>query len=58
MVYVWPRSHQGFLIADAKEAWVLETAGRHWVAERVTKGASSLEIEEFDLEKSIKELRS
>lgn len=30
--------HNGFLIADAREAWVLETAGKWWVAQSITKG--------------------
>lgn len=31
-----------YIIADAKEAWILETAGRHWVAKRIERGGRNI----------------
>ncbi len=34
--------HNAYLIADETEAWVLDTAGRYWVAEKVSSGTRSI----------------
>ncbi|KAG7356623.1 peptidase C69 family protein [Nitzschia inconspicua] len=34
--------HNSYLILDGSEAWVLETSGRHWVAQRITKGVRNI----------------
>jgi len=31
-----------YIIADGKEAWILETAGKRWVARRVTRGVAAI----------------
>ena len=34
--------HNSYILADPQEAWVLETAGRYWVAKRITNGVYSI----------------
>jgi len=34
--------HNSYLLADRDEAWVLETAGPYWVAEKITSGTRSI----------------
>jgi len=34
-----------YIITDAKEAWVLETVGKRWIAKRFTKGVTSISNE-------------
>jgi secernin len=34
--------HNSFIVADPRRAYVVETAGRHWVVDEVTSGARSI----------------
>ena len=34
--------HNSFMIVDYNECWILETAGKHWVAQRHTKGGRNI----------------
>lgn len=34
--------HNSFILADNKSAWVLETSGNFWVAEKVTTGCRNI----------------
>jgi len=34
--------HNSYIIADPKEAWILETTGTKWIAKRIEKGIASI----------------